>query len=143
MEIQTYNPPKKKDHLEVIISPHKVSSTDPFLGQKTSNRSIYKAELERSKNQKIYDILFANEKGNITEGAFNNIFIQGNRGELFTPSFNCGLLPGILRAKLVDSGKFKETSLTCDELEKATKIWLGNSVTGLVEVKLGKSSKTR
>ncbi|MEE8294126.1 MAG: aminodeoxychorismate synthase component I [Sphingomonadales bacterium] len=142
-ETQNYNRPKNKDHFEVIISPHKVSSMDPFLFHKTTNRALFNSELEHSKNQKFYDILFVNEKGNITEGAFNNIFVQGNRGELFTPSLKCGLLPGILRAKLVESGKFKETSLTCDELEKATKIWLGNSVTGLVEVNLRKSSKTR
>lgn len=138
-ETLTFAVPKKINRPAIAISPQKVTSSDPFLFHKTTNRALYNSELIRAKKQKFYDILFVNEKGNITEGAFNNIFVQGNRGELLTPSLECGLLPGILRAKLVESGKFKETSLTCDELEKAAKIWLGNSVSGLIEVKFRKS----
>lgn len=140
-ETRDFTPLKKKEPLAVTISPQKVSSSNPFLFHKTTKRTLYNSELERVKKQKFYDILFVNEKGNITEGAYNNIFVQGNRGELLTPSLECGLLPGILRAKLLESGKFKETSLTCDELEKAAKIWVGNSVSGLVEVKFRKPSE--
>lgn len=137
-ETQEFIPAKKRAPLFISVSPHRVESTDPFLFHKTTNRALYNLELGRAKKEKFYDVIFVNEKGNITESTFNNIFVQGNRGELFTPFLGCGLLPGILRTNLVDSGKFQETSLTCDDLENAAKIWLGNSVTGLVEVKLRK-----
>jgi para-aminobenzoate synthetase/4-amino-4-deoxychorismate lyase len=51
---------------------------------------------------------------------------------LLTPALVCGLLPGTLREQLLQRGEAREAILTLRDLEVADKIFLGNSVRGLV-----------
>jgi branched-subunit amino acid aminotransferase/4-amino-4-deoxychorismate lyase len=55
---------------------------------------------------------------------------------LFTPPVRCGLLPGVLRGNLIRRGKCTEAVLSVSDLKEADAIYCGNSVRGLVEVKL-------
>jgi len=50
-----------------------------------------------------------NERDEITEGSFNTIVIS-LKGELLTPALECGLLPGVLRAELLEVGAVRERS---------------------------------
>jgi para-aminobenzoate synthetase/4-amino-4-deoxychorismate lyase len=49
---------------------------------------------------------------------------------------SCGLLPGTLRQDLIERGQAREAILTLDDLSRASAIWLGNSVRGLLRAKL-------
>ncbi len=133
-ETRPYPEPQNQTTLKVILSGKKVDSKDVFLFHKTTRRDLYRSEFGRARQKGYYDIIFCNEEGDITEGTFNNIFLQGNRGGLFTPCLESGLLPGIFRKNLLNKGRVTESSLTCEDLETASKIFLGNSVSGLVEV---------
>jgi branched-subunit amino acid aminotransferase/4-amino-4-deoxychorismate lyase len=53
-----------------------------------------------------------------------------------TPPVRCGLLPGVLRGNLIRRGKCTEAVLSVSDLKEADAIYCGNSVRGLVEVKL-------
>jgi branched-subunit amino acid aminotransferase/4-amino-4-deoxychorismate lyase len=55
---------------------------------------------------------------------------------LFTPASSCGLLSGILRQSLLDSGEAQEDILTLEDVRKADTLLVGNSVRGLVKVDL-------
>ena len=54
--------------------------------------------------------------GRLTEGSRTNIFVERD-GKLLTPPASRGLIPGILRAKLIDEGKAEEAELTVDDLD--------------------------
>jgi para-aminobenzoate synthetase/4-amino-4-deoxychorismate lyase len=63
----------------------------------------------------------------VTEGAISNLVARIG-GELVTPPFDCGLLPGIFREELLDSGAIRERVITAAELEQAEELYLINSV---------------
>ena len=73
------------------------------------------------------EMIFRNERGELTEGARSNIFVR--RAEhLLTPPLSAGLLPGVLRAELLDSGRCEEAVLTEDDLKAG---FFGNSLRGI------------
>ncbi len=79
----------------------------------------------------IDEMLFLNERGEITEGSRTNLFAEID-GRLLTPPLDCGLLDGCLRRELLDEGRCVEAILTLPVLERATRVFLGNSLRGLI-----------
>ena len=113
----------------VRISGEVTDSSDPFLYHKTTHRPLY--DRERHADDSVDDVIFLNEKGEVTEGAISNIFIDID-GVLCTPPVSCGVLPGTLRRSLLESGKCIERVLTLDDLDRSRALYIGNSVRGLV-----------
>ncbi|MDD5545835.1 MAG: aminodeoxychorismate synthase component I [Candidatus Omnitrophica bacterium] len=114
------------------------SRTDPgnlFLYHKTTNRGLYDAEYKRHRAKGYFDVIFLNTQDEVTEGAITNIVVKKN-GRFYTPPLSSGLLPGVFRAYLIKTGRVKEKRIFLDDLRKADKVFLCNSVRGLVEVKL-------
>ena len=118
---------------KIAVSGEKVCSKEPLLRHKTTYRPHFEAAFEKIKNGEIYDEIFFNEKGELTEGARTNIVIEKG-GEFFTPPVECGLLNGIFRQELLKSGKCKEKILKMYDLESADAIFCVNSVRGMVKV---------
>lgn len=118
---------------KIGISPIIQNSKNEFLYYKTTYRPWYYDSFQRIKNGEIYDEIFFNEKGELTEGARSNIVLQLN-GNLYTPPVQCGLLNGVFRQELLKNNKCTEKILYKKDLEKAEKIFCVNSVRGMVEV---------
>lgn len=118
---------------KIAISPIIQNSKNEFLYYKTTYRPWYFDSFQRIKNGEIYDEIFFNEKGELTEGARSNIVLQLN-GNLYTPPVQCGLLNGVFRQELLKNNKCTEKFLYKKDLEKAEKIFCVNSVRGMVEV---------
>lgn len=118
---------------KIAISPIIHNSKNEFLYYKTTYRPWYYDSFQRIKNGEIYDEIFFNEKGELTEGARSNIVLQLN-GNLYTPPVQCGLLNGVFRQELLKNNKCTEKILYKKDLEKAEKIFCVNSVRGMVEV---------
>jgi len=115
-----------------VISPERVSSWDALLAHKTTWRDLYDAEWNRwCAEGHAQEVLFLNERGELTEGARTNVFIR-LEGELFTPALGSGLLPGILRAELIVQSKCRERRLTLEHLRAADEVFVGNSLRGLI-----------
>jgi para-aminobenzoate synthetase/4-amino-4-deoxychorismate lyase len=57
-------------------------------------------------------------------------------GALVTPPVSCGLLPGTLRADLVESGRVVERVVRIADLARVERIWLVNSVRGWMDARL-------
>jgi para-aminobenzoate synthetase/4-amino-4-deoxychorismate lyase len=125
----------------VGISDRRVSSQDRFLFHKTTNRSIYERELAVARKRKLDDVLFFNERGELTEGTIHNVFlVKGNVWR--TPAVACGLLPGIFRARILKQRPNScEAILSLDDLKHADAVYLCNSVRGIFEVKVDWSRK--
>lgn len=115
------------------ISEASVNSSDPFLYFKTTKRDLYNAEHEKAVQKGWFDIIFTNERGEVTEGAISNIFIRDAEGMLLTPPVSSGLLPGTFRQSLVDAGIAREQVLYPGDLMAAESVYAGNSVRGLLE----------
>ncbi|PCI51835.1 MAG: aminodeoxychorismate synthase, component I [Alphaproteobacteria bacterium] len=118
---------------EIILSEEVVDSQNPMFFHKTTDREFYDQQLRQ---HDCYDVIFTNEKGEITEGTFNNIFLK--QGDiLYTPPIASGVLNGTLRQSLMSDPaiRLEERCLTLVDLCDGEQIYMGNSVRGLVEVK--------
>ena len=125
----------KNQSKKIAISLIVQDSKNEFLYYKTTYRPYFYDSFQKIKNGEIFDEIFFNEKGELTEGSRSNIVLQiGNK--LYTPPINCGLLNGIYRQKLLNEGKCFEQILYKKDLLQAEKIYCINSVRGMVEVEL-------
>ena len=111
--------------LLVAISENRTDSRDPFLFHKSTHRPMYAAE--PAKRPECIDLIFTNERDELTEGASHNIVLRID-GELVTPPLECGLLPGVFREELLDRGEIRERIVTASQLKMAEEIHLINSV---------------
>ena len=117
----------------LVLSGDRVSSDDPFLRHKTTQRAIYD-ETRAALGLGVDEVIFANERGEICEGAITSIFFDLGQG-LSTPPLRCGCLPGILRGELLDSNACVESILHIGDLGRA-KLWIGNSLRGLISARI-------
>lgn len=122
----------------IVLSSFKTKSNNSFLYHKSTHRNLYDKEFKKFSAKNYFDVIFCNEKNEITEGAVSNIFIQ-TKGRYFTPPLSCGLLHGIQRQIMIGKLKAKERILYLKDLKNADKIILTNSVRGATEVILKKS----
>jgi len=130
--------PTKDTVWRFVISDQRLDEKDPFFYHKTTRRQFFDREMERQKALTGCDeVVFLNKKGELTEGTRTNLFIEID-GRLFTPALTCGLLPGTLREELLDLPRAaaSEAVLTPQDLLTADRIYLGNSVRGLVRSEL-------
>jgi len=102
-----------------------VNSADRFLFHKTTRRDFYNAEVEARPD--CDDIIFWNERGEVTESTIANLVVSID-DQLFTPPLTCGLLAGTFRDQLLAEGKIKERVITIEELKHAKEFFLINSV---------------
>ena len=113
--------------VELALVQTAVAADDTFLTHKTSRREAY--DLAVQEVPRGCEPIMFNNLGNVTESAIANIVYQLD-GELFTPPLVDGLLPGVLRDELLDTGVIAERSLPVDELEVVEAFWLINSLRG-------------
>jgi para-aminobenzoate synthetase/4-amino-4-deoxychorismate lyase len=115
-----------------------VDADDPFLRHKTTRRGLYESELARAREAcEADEVLFVNRRGEATEGSWTNLFVEiGDR--LRTPPAASGLLPGTFRQSLLDdpAGGVIEAMLRPEDVRRADRLFLGNSVRGLMPARL-------
>ena len=137
--IISHSPIKESHHkdLKVVISNKRSNSDNIFLYHKTTNRSFYDNEYKKALEKGLTEVIFLNERGQVAEGAISNIIIKKNSC-YYTPPAGCGLLSGVYRQHLINKKNFplKEKVLCKQDLLRANKIFICNSVRGLREVKL-------
>jgi para-aminobenzoate synthetase / 4-amino-4-deoxychorismate lyase len=122
--------PAPAEPVEVAIVPLPVASDDFRLAHKISDRAFYG---EARAAAGTYEVVLVRKDGLLTEGSFTNVFVERN-GKLITPPLACGLLPGVLRAELIESGKATEGELRAEDLKDG--FLIGNSSRGLIRAVL-------
>jgi para-aminobenzoate synthetase/4-amino-4-deoxychorismate lyase len=110
----------------VTIVPMQVAPRDFRLRHKTTDRRFYDDPRQQAGS---FEVAFATSDGFLTEGSFTNLFVA-REGILITPPVSRGLLPGILRADLIESGRAVEGDLLIDDL--ADGFFIGNALRGLI-----------
>ncbi|MGZ3272098.1 MAG: aminotransferase class IV, partial [Croceibacterium sp.] len=116
-----------------VVLPLPVVTSDWRLRHKSSDRGFYEAALAAAREQGTHEALFVRDDGLVTEGSFTNIFVERG-GKLLTPSASLGLLPGVLRRKLIEEGRAQEAELTMADL--ADGFFIGNATRGLIPARL-------
>jgi len=125
------NPPEFK----FLIASEPLQSTSLWLAHKTTNRAFYdEPRIRAHAAHGVDEVIFLNENNELTEGSITSLFVLRD-GVLLTPALSAGLLPGVLRAELLDTGRAKEQTLHLADLQSADKIFLGNSVRGLISAR--------
>jgi para-aminobenzoate synthetase/4-amino-4-deoxychorismate lyase len=116
--------------VEVALAPLPVEPEDFRLRHKTSDRRFYDAAREASE---AFEVVFEGPDGFLTEGSFTSLFVERD-DVLLTPPLARGLLPGVLRERLIEEGLAKESELRAEDL--AGTFFIGNAVRGLIEARL-------
>jgi len=111
--------------VKVAIAPLPVAPDDFRLAHKTSRRGFY----DTARVPGTFETLFTDPDGFLTEGSFTSLFVERD-GVLITPPLSRGLLPGVLRAELLATGRAVEGDLTQSDLESG--FLIGNALRGLV-----------
>jgi para-aminobenzoate synthetase / 4-amino-4-deoxychorismate lyase len=121
----------------VDFSSRKTDADSLWCYHKTTMRELYDAEYKRARKVGLFDLLFCNSVGEVTEGCISNLIIY-SEGRYMTPSLTGGLLPGIMRGHLLTDSAVPlvEKVLTEQDIRAAQALWLCNSVRGLVRVRL-------
>ncbi|MGW6298035.1 aminodeoxychorismate synthase component I [Peribacillus butanolivorans] len=119
--------------ISAIIAESPISTENPFLYHKTTNREVY--EKFQTRHPEFYDVLLWNEQGYITEFTNGNVVVKIN-GDLFTPPVESGLLAGTFRKELLRKKEIKEKLITKADLHNAEEVWFINSVRRGLKVNL-------
>ena len=125
------NPAPGTAPCRVMLASELTASNDLFLRHKTTHRPLYNRLFSAAERAGFDEVLFHNERGEVTEGAISNLFVR-IAGRLCTPPLACGVLPGVFRRHLLEAApRAEERVLTLADLRAADEIYLGNSVRGL------------
>ena len=120
----------------VCLARQRTGSQDRFLFHKTTRRALYDHCLAEAQAQGFDDVIFLNERGEVTEGAISNLFVE-KAGRLYTPPLECGLLPGVYRRRVLAADpRAEERVLRLEDLQTADALYLCNAVRGMRKVRL-------
>lgn len=122
-------PPLRDTPLSVALVPLPVAPADWRLRHKTSDRAFYDSARRESGCD---EVVFVAPDGALTEGSYTSLFVERD-GVLLTPPAGA-LLPGVLRAELLDTGRAREAVLWPDDLGGG--FLLGNALRGLMPARL-------
>lgn len=130
-QIETSN----KQPVKLRVCPERINSKNKLFQYKSthsSTRGFYtQMHNKYIAADKSCELIFLNEKNNITETRFHNIIIEKDT-RLYTPKLDDGVLDGITRKSFIKKGKLQSENITLNELKSADKIYLINSVRGLI-----------
>jgi para-aminobenzoate synthetase/4-amino-4-deoxychorismate lyase len=123
--------------VKLLIAPQACSADPLFLAHKSTLRTQYDQAWQAAEKQGAFDMLFFNQYGFLTEGGRSNLFLRRN-GQWFTPPLADGVLPGIMRAVLLDDAQMQacERQLTLADLYAAEQVVLCNSLRGIMQAEI-------
>lgn len=126
-----FTPTRTDKPVKIALAPTRRDHRDPLVFHKTTKRNFLTQQFEQVRTKTgCEEMILQNELGEICEGFYSNIFVK--KGDiLLTPALSCGLLPGVLRQVLLETGQAKEMRLSLDDLKTAQAIYIGNSLRGL------------
>lgn len=125
-------PARSGEALNLAVCSAPLDAQDFRVRHKTSLRSAYDSARQ---NSGAVEVIFVDDEGFVTEGSYTNIFVERD-GQYLTPPLAQGVLPGVLRAEMLEQGLASESRLRLEDLEQG--LFVGNSLRGLMPATLEK-----
>ncbi|MGB0083082.1 MAG: aminodeoxychorismate synthase component I [Terracidiphilus sp.] len=128
-------PPGEANRIaRVRFAPQRTDPADVMLYHKTTHRPLYQPAFAQAAAAGFDDVLFLNVRGEVTEGAISNVFIEKD-DRWATPPVECGLLEGVYRRHLLATRpEMQERVLHLNDLRHADAVYIANAVRGLRRV---------
>jgi para-aminobenzoate synthetase/4-amino-4-deoxychorismate lyase len=123
--------------VRVLLAPDATDAGDLFLRHKSTVRTRYDSAWREAEAQGAFDMLFFNQRGELTEGGRSSVFVKV-AGEWLTPALHCGVLPGVMRSVLLDDAQWnaREAVITRAMLEQAEDLAVCNALRGAIKAVL-------
>jgi para-aminobenzoate synthetase/4-amino-4-deoxychorismate lyase len=113
--------------LRLALDDEPVDHLDPMLCHKTTRRAPY--DLRVARHPDADDVILVNDRGEVTETTRANLLVL-LEGQWWTPPLDCGLLPGIERARLLTRGTVVERVISVAALHRAEGLATVSSLRG-------------
>ncbi|MEM5295206.1 aminodeoxychorismate synthase component I [Burkholderia sp. JPY481] len=113
-------------------------AADPLLRHKTTRRADYDRGWREAEAKGAFDMLFFNERGELTEGGRSNVFVK-LAGRWWTPPLASGVLPGVMRSVLLDGAsdlQAGEKVLTQEDVLNAEALLVCNALRGAIPARV-------
>ena len=122
---------------QVLLSTIVMRSDDLLLAHKTTLRHVYDEGWKHAEAAGAFDTLFFNERGELTEGGRSNVFVKLN-GQWMTPPLSDGVLPGVMRARLLEDANWNaiEHTITRADLRNAEAVCVCNALRGVLQAEV-------
>jgi len=118
----------------------RLQTPNPWLQHKTTYRPEYaRAQMWLQSHPRYFDCIFMNQHGQLCEGSRCTLY-RCIDGHWYTPPLACGVLPGIMRAQLLESGQVGERIMTVRELTTPGAWRVSNAVHGWLDVRFDSST---
>ncbi|RKP51017.1 aminodeoxychorismate synthase component I [Trinickia fusca] len=120
------------------------SSGEFLLKHKTTARAEYDRAWREAEAHGAFDMLFFNERGELTEGGRSNVFVKLD-GQWWTPPLAAGLLPGVMRQVLLEDAAWqaRERVLTREDLLNAQALIICNALRGALPARVITAEQAR
>jgi anthranilate/para-aminobenzoate synthase component I/branched-subunit amino acid aminotransferase/4-amino-4-deoxychorismate lyase len=131
----------KGDVVDILLAPEQgfapQSSKNEYLLHKGTLREEYDRAWRAAEEQGAFDMLFFNERGELTEGGRSNVFVKVD-GRWWTPPISSGLLPGVMRSVVLEDPVWgsAERVLTRVDLESADALMVCNALRGPLKARI-------
>ncbi len=135
----TANPiTERAERITLNLSPFTRNERSAIVGLKCTSYAENLVALDHARRLGFQETLFFNSAGHLCEAATSNVFLV-REGALFTPALDCGCLPGITRALVIELAAkhgiaCHEGTLTAADLHAACEIFLTSSIRGVTGV---------
>jgi branched-subunit amino acid aminotransferase/4-amino-4-deoxychorismate lyase len=133
-----YTPEKYEKGFNICIASAKRNPYSKLTYIKSNNYLENILEKDTATKNGYNETIFLNTSDNISEGTYTNIFFVRDN-TVYTPSISCGILPGIMRDKVISlinrlSIKLEIGQFNKDDLLEADEIFLTNSLMEIMPV---------
>ncbi|MGH7940123.1 MAG: aminotransferase class IV [Limisphaerales bacterium] len=132
--------PKHMPQWKLFTASYRAAANDPLAHFKTSNKLLQVLARTEAARAGADEALLLNTKGFIAEAAGSNVFWV-NGGELYTPPFTAGVLPGVTRELVFEIAAdldipIHQKNARLEALRRTDGIFLSLTSWGIVEVTL-------
>ena len=136
IEASAFSPPSEP--ASIALCPWTRNERDPLAGHKCSAYAGNLVALDWAKRHDLDEPLFANNRGELCEGATTNVFFVLD-GVVRTPMVSTGCLPGVTRAVVLELGRtrgvpMEEGEFASGLISQATEVFLTSSLRGIQPV---------
>jgi para-aminobenzoate synthetase/4-amino-4-deoxychorismate lyase len=120
-------PPASAGPVLLAVDDDPVDPQERWVYHKTTAREPYNRRRDRRPD--VDDVVMVNTRGELTEATRATLALELD-GQWWTPPLNSGCLPGVERARLLETGRLRERVLHVADLERAEGLAVLSSLRG-------------